>query len=130
MRLKKLKVLADLNGMEPTTTVSNRRPAFGRFSLLLFNQIHVQPRLMGTEVHQCAGGSSGVLHPVLSCCRSAGLLPLPLPHYRARPPERSKVTRLFMPTCVTSLLKRGQPRPTTPLPPRGESMEVQVPACL
>lgn len=24
----------------------------------------------------------------------------------------------------------AQPRPTTPLPPRGESMEVQVPACL
>lgn len=84
---------------------------------------------MGTEVHQCAGRSSGVLHPVFIRSRSACLLLLQLTHYRARPLGRSKVTRLFLPTCV-AYWKGVEPRPTTPLPPRGESMEVQVPACL
>lgn len=129
-RLLKLKVLADPDGMEPTTTASNRRPAFDCFSMLLFNQIHLQPERMSTEVRQWAGGSPGVLHPASIRCRSAWLLPLALTHYRAIPPGRSKVTRLFSPTRVMPLLKRGQPRPATPLPPRGESMEVQVPACL
>lgn len=89
--------------------------------LLLFNQIHLQPRLMGTVVHQSVGGSS-------SAPRGSSLFHSHTTWHVLSQGQRSL-------DCSCWLVWRrycngGQPRPTTPPPPRGESMEVQVPACV
>lgn len=105
---------ANYNRVQSETSVRAR-------SLLLFNQIHLQPRLMGTVVHQSVGGSS-------SAPRGSSLFHSHTTWHVLSQGQRSL-------DCSCWLVWRrycngGRPRPTTPPPPRGESMEVQVPACV
>lgn len=112
--------------MGPTTTVSNRL-----FSLLLRYQIHQQQRLMGTEM------SDSVPAPPLAFCIQSSVTAAPRgsSHFHSHTTGHVLLGGQRSLDCSCQLVWRrywngGQPRPTKPLPPRGESMEVQVPACL